>query len=306
MNKKYIAPIAIVAIAGSLVIWKTTGGRDEKSSQEVKTRTFEKRVAPPTSNNGALVTGPATPRKKERAPHDNPDLVAKYGDARTNLSKHVTENMVGLLEDVMAMADMANSGKFRGGFGGNRGGLRNSLGSAYDQLNLDEDQLAKASELQKDFEKRQMDTAKEAITKLKQNPVPLMSLMLASDAMAQGKMSEEEFKTIQQETAADLEGVMNPLDRNNFKGGKALEDAAFTRSLTQILNPEQAAILQTSLDSQAAEPEKHESGIAQMQPMELEKAEKAVDSGKKITTGIKTMMEGLGSMQDLGEMTNPE
>ena len=244
-------------------------------------------------------------RSREREPARYPDLAGKYGESRTNLSKHVVTNVIGLLEDAVSMSEMAASGQL-GGFGGGRMGARVALGQMYEKLNLTEDQQAAATALYADFQKREIARSKESISKLKDDPTTLMRLMLASDAFKRGEVTEEDYKAMQSESATDLVGVMNPLDRNNFRGGQAMTDEAFVSGFQAILSPEQAGTFQTSLEERATaatEPvETDPKNISNIPAMELEQLDRAVTSGKRMTGGLKEMMAGLGGLQELGPL----
>lgn len=248
-------------------------------------------------------------RARERDPVRYPDLAERYGESRTNLAKHVSTNVIGLLEDAVGMMEMASSGQL-GGFGGGGMGLRAALGRNYNQLNLSEDQQTAAAALYADFQKREMERAKDSIGKLKEDPTALMRLMLASDSFKRGELSEEEYKAMQAESGSDLAGVMNPLDRNNFRGGQPMADEAFVSGFQALLSPEQSGTFQTSLDqraervaaaaenSAAADP----ANITNLPAMELEQLDRAVNSGRAITGGLKQMMEGVGGLQDLAPL----
>lgn len=248
-------------------------------------------------------------RARERDHVRYPDLTERYGESRTNLAKHVSTNVIGLLEDAVGMMEMASSGQL-GGFGGGGMGLRAALGRNYNQLNLSEDQQTAAAALYADFQKREMERAKDSIGKLKEDPTALMRLMLASDSFKRGELSEEEYKAMQAESGSDLAGVMNPLDRNNFRGGQPMADEAFVSGFQALLSPEQSGTFQTSLDqraervaaaaenSAAADP----ANITNLPAMELEQLDRAVNSGRAITGGLKQMMEGVGGLQDLAPL----
>lgn len=248
-------------------------------------------------------------RSRQRDPVRYPDLAERYGESRTNLAKHVSTNVIGLLEDAVGMMEMASSGQM-GGFGGGGMGLRAALGRNYGQLNLSADQQTAAAALYSDFQKREMERAKESIGKLKGDPTALMRLMLVSDAFKRGELSEVDYKALQAESGSDLAGVMNPLDRNNFRGGQAMGDEAFVSGFQALLSPEQAGTFQSSLDQRteriaAAAAEKgaaDPANIANIPAMELEQLDRAVTSGRAITGGLKQMMEGMGGLQELAPL----
>jgi hypothetical protein len=250
-------------------------------------------------------TTPATAatRSRPRDETDHQDLVAKFGESRTNLAKHVSTNVIGLLEDAAALGEMAISGATGGPFG-SRAGLRMGLGRLGNDLKLSEEQQAKATAAYAAFQQREVERSKANLARLKDNPSSLMQLMLASDASSRGNLTDDEYTQLQTRAAQDLQGVLNPLDERNFRGGKPLNDATFLNEFKAVLDPTQAATLEASLAEQAAQPapNPNEGNISNLPKMELEKLDQAVTSAKKITTGLKSMMEGMGGMRDLGPL----
>lgn len=249
----------------------------------------------------------AATRSRPRDPAENPEFVAKYGEARTNLSKHVAGNVISLLEDAVEMGEMASSGAIGNAFGGPRAGVRMGLGRIGNELELNEEQQTQAGELYAEFQKRELERSKETLGRLKKDPTALMQLMLASDAFSRGEITEDQYKELQTSSGEDLKGVLNPLDRENFRGGQPLKDEAFRSSFQALLDPTQGEKLQASLDEQAAKAAEpgapvDPGNITNLPAMELEKLDETVVSAKKLTGGLKQMMEGMGGLQDLGPL----
>jgi hypothetical protein len=156
-----------------------------------------------------------------------------------------------------------------------------------------------------DFQKRELAKSKEAIERLKKDPTSLMQLMLASDALSRGEITDEEYKRLQTEAGEELRGVRSPLDERNFRGGRPLDDETFRNELEAILEPGQLEALSASLDANDSEPSPSgmpEGAMANLPAMELEKLDSTIESVKKMTTGIKTMMDGMSGLQDLGPL----
>lgn len=242
-------------------------------------------------------------RKRQREETANQELVAKYGESRTNLSKQITGNVIGLLDDALEMGEMAASGTFGGPFGG-RAGIRMGLGRVANDLNLTEEQQEKAATLYAEFQKRELEKSKQSVERLRKDPTPLVELMLASDAFARGEITEDEYRQLQNESGGELQGIVNPLNERNFRGGRPLRDESFVSGLEAILDPSQTETLRKSLDEQkpAATPAADEANIASMPSMELEKLDTTIQSVRKLTTGFKSVMEGFGGLQDIRPM----
>jgi Spy/CpxP family protein refolding chaperone len=243
-------------------------------------------------------------RTRTRQAPANADLIAKYGEARTNLSKHVSTNMVGIMDDVVKMGEMMTSGP-----AGRFGGMGMALGRLNGELELTPEQREKAEALFKAHQQRQTERSRAAVERLKQDPTSLMKLMLASDASARGEMGEEEYKSVQEEAGKSLMGVINPLDRKNMGGGSPLRDPEFANDFRAILDPTQSAKFDESMAKRQAEATTdpntvagvEEGNIAGLPKMELEKLDTSIESARKITTGIKSMMDGMGGLREMME-----
>jgi RNA polymerase sigma factor (sigma-70 family) len=245
------------------------------------------------------------PKAKPRDAAENPELVSKYGESRTNLSKHVAINVIGLFEDGVAMGEMATSGEFGNAFGGPRRALQ-SLGGLNGKLNLTDEQKDQAASIMVEYQKREIARSKENIERLKKDPTSLMKLMLASDSFSRGEITEEEYKQAQLASGDELKGVMNPLDRDNLRG-QPLKDEQFVKDFGAVLDPAQSETFQRELtEQQSREATGGGGGIANMPSMELEKLDSTITSAKKFTTGMKSMMEGMGGLQDLGPMVEEQ
>jgi hypothetical protein len=175
------------------------------------------------------------------------------------------------------------------------------LGKLGRDLNLTDEQKEKAGALYADFQKREIEKAKASVELMKKDPTSLMQILLASDSFSRGKMTEAEYKETQTASANDLKGVMNPLDRRNFRAGKPTSDPTFSSGFQALLDPTQAETYQASIAQQEAEPA-NTGDISNIPAMELEKLDGTVMNAKKMTSGLKQMMEGMGGLQELGPM----
>lgn len=243
-----------------------------------------------------------TPKAKPRDAAGNPDLIAKYGESRTNLSKHVANNVIGLIEDGVAMGEMATTGEHAKAFGGPRAHLGRTLGDLTRKLSLTEEQQDKAGAALVEYQKREITRAKATAERLKKDPTALMKLMLAGDALSRGEITEDEYKEMQVASGEGLKGVMNPLDRKNLRG-QPLKDEEFVREYAALLEPAQAETFERELtEQQSLEAAGAGTGIAAMPSMDLEKLDTTIASAKKLTEGMKSMMEGMGGLQDVAPM----
>jgi hypothetical protein len=304
LNKTLVAAIGVLVLAGATAVVllnqnsgtaKPTDGADGGN----------RNAAAAGSGSGQADDGPGNSgeRSRIRQAPANADLVAKYGEARTNLSKHVSSNIVGIMDDAVKMGEMMTAG-LGGNFGG---GLGMALGRLNGELQLTPEQQEKASALIKAHQQRQTERSRAALERLKQDPTSLMKLMLASDASARGEMEDDEYKSVQADAGKGLMGVINPLDRKNMGGGSPLRDPDFVAGFKSILDPSQSEKLDATMTQRQTEattdpttvPGVEEGNIAGLPKMELEKLDSSIESARKITTGIKSMMDGMGGLRDV-------
>lgn len=305
-QKTTLAAGAVLLLAGAaaFTLTRKPAAEDGKGGAANAAKASATRIE---DSAGAATNASKAARDRVRDELKHPELAAKYGESRTNLSKMISGNVVSVLEDALQMGELANSGQLAGPFGG-ANALRMALGRTLGELNLTEEQQQKAADLYKDYQTRQLAKSKDAIDRLRKDPTPLMRLMLASDSRAREEISDAEYRDLQKSAGEELAGVVNPLDRNNFRGGKPLEDDEFRRGLEGILDPTQAETLTKAGESQspatpaAESPAGDPTNIANMPSMELEKLDSTMVSVKKLTTGFKSVMEGFGGLQDLGPL----
>ena len=304
MNKTLIAAIGVLVLAGAtaVVLLNQNSGTTKPGDESAG---GNRNAASAGSGSSQADDSPAKSgeRSRTRQAPANADLVTKYGEARTNLSKHVSSNIVGIMEDAVKMGEMMTAG-LAGNFGG---GMGMALGRLNGDLQLTPEQRDKASALFKEYQQRQTERSRAALERLKQDPTSLMKLMLASDASARGEMQDDEYKSVQAEVGKGLMGVINPLDRKNMGGGSPLRDPDFVTGFKAILDPSQSEKLDATMAQRQTEasadpttvPGVEEGNIAGLPKMELEKLDSSIESARKITTGIKSMMDGMGGLRDV-------
>jgi len=290
-------------IAGSVLLLAGAGAfilANKQDEPATRDKPAASAAAKPRGERGgsgsAEGSGEAAMTRRVRPPVANAELVAEYGEARTRMSRQIVGNVVTLLDDVVAMGEKMAGG---GGFGGQRGALM-ALGGLGRQLELSDEQRAKTEALLADFQKRELEKSKAAINSLRNDPQSLMRMMLASDKFSRGEITEEQYKAIQLSSQEELQGLMNPLDRQNFQGGRPLGDAAFRQGMLGVLDAKQTETFNTAVDARPAAATGDPGGIANLPPMDLEKLDKTITSAQTLTRGVQQMMEGLGNLQELG------
>ena len=264
--------------------------------------------APSASSFGSAAASADNPRasrtKTRRDPAENPELVSKYGESRTVLSKRVATNVITLLDDVISMGDMVASGELSEVMGGNKAAFKRALGGVGDKLELTDDQQEQGAALYAEFQKRELEKSRASVDLLKKDPTALMQAMLASDAFSRGQISEAEFKQAQASSSTDLKGVMNPLENSDKWGGTPTKDPTFSRDFQALLDPTQIEIYEAATASEETDSDGQtaKGDISNLPAMELEKLDDTIIAAQKMTGGIKQMMEGMGGLKDLGPL----
>lgn len=304
MTKKAAIAGAAVLLIGVGAIAIATRNKDGASSATTGTTpaAASSRPSPGASLSPVDEAAEKSKVRKEREKSRDAEFVSQYGESRTNLSRKIVGDVVGLLEDAVAMGEMATSGKAAGAFGGPGQGLRRGLGGTYDKLALTDEQKDKANAVYTEFQKRQLEKTKGTIEDLKKSPESLMRLFLTGDAYKRGDMTETDFRQYQKDNAGELEKVINPLDRKNFQGGQPLRDPAFQTEMAGILDPTQAETFQAAVAEDTSKAATKDTDISNLPVMPLEKLDESITSAHKMTSGIKQMMEGMGGLQELGPL----
>lgn len=301
MKTKALAIAAVVLVIGAIAvaIRKPDATPGESAARPDRTAT-------PGTESPATGLQPVEPagdtklaREKEREAREA-ELVSEYGEARTNLSRHVTENVIEIFDDVLEMGEMMI------GFTAEEGS-RFAADAALNRLDIEltDEQGEKALELYGDYQRRELEKTRDAVDKLRDEPTLLMSLMLASDAHSRGELGEDDYRAIQEANAAGLEGVINPLDRGNFRGNQdPLRDDTFVAEFSALLDEDQAATFESKLEERGETQPREPSSITDLPVMDLENLDKAVGSAKQMTSGFKQMMEGMGNFRQIQPLMN--
>lgn len=302
MKRNAILTAAILVLAAGVIAIAMNlggGGSEEEASGG----------APPPRNAGGTDAGegfnPDTGAKAApRTERDTSDaeLVEQYGDARTKLARNVSENVVGLLDDVVSMGETMLKGAHPD-WNRSQWQVRRLLRGT--EIELNEDQQQQVESLLADFRERELQNTKDSVDSLRNDPVPLMRMLLAGDARSRDELSEDDYAALQQANADALGDIINPLDRSNFRGGQPSDDEAFMAGFEAILDDEQADAFRAAQTTEEEQPENNDrsgrSDITQMPVMSLEDADEAIRSTRQMTGGFKQVIEGMGNLGPLLE-----
>ena len=310
MNQKITTIVLVLLMAGVAAVAYFNGKRsgEEAAGEKVAEEAGSTGAGGGAESKGEGADGERGKKSLDRSKREIADaeLVARYGEARTAVSRKVAGTVVSLLDDAVAMGELMTQGGGQA-FGGRRGMMRGALGRI--GVELDEDQQEQAMALYEDYQKRELEKRKSAVEDLRKDSTALMELFLAGDAKERGEMDESEYALVQADIAGRMPDVLNPLDRNNFRGGQPMKDEALVSDFKEILNEDQGATFDDFLseeEAKAAENAAPDGNISNIPTMELDAMDGAVTSAKKMTSGFRSVLEGMGGLQDLRPKVEPE
>ncbi len=227
------------------------------------------------------------------------NLTAKYGDGKTKLSKKITDDMAGMLDDAMELADMG--AELGGGTSAKDMATKQAVDALSSRLGLTDEQKAKVTDLVAVRMGERMDAVKELTSAMRDDPSGMMQTMLAGDAFSRKEITEEEYNAASADTLAVLKNVSG-FALAGPGGGSQISDPLLAQQLQSVLNAEQQAQLAEMMQKAA---EKSAAGGRGEMPfqngnlpvMELEKLDQTMMSAQKLTTGLKAMMEGFKGLK---------
>lgn len=308
MKPKSLAAVGIVLLLAGVAVFLKS--RSDNSGSPATGPAAADRSAGASSKSSFVPdrdSSEAATRKRRQRVASDEALVEAYGESRTKLSKQVSNNIASVLEDAIEMGEMAATSDIRGRFG-SLNGMNMALGKLGGELKLTEEQQNEGALIYQEFQKQNLAKSRQAVARVRDNPNALMHLILASDEFSRGNLPEEEFKALQTESGEELEGLINPLDRENFRGGKPLLDAGFRDSFKAILDPAQTESFEKAVAEQDAADEEGQdtANITNLPSMEIEKLDETVNSVKQLTSGLKSVMQGMNGLQELTPPPAPE
>jgi len=311
MNRNIAIPTSILLIVGAVAIAVLKKGDEPSESPTLASEDSKKPTAMVSPSGGAVSSTGVRSARPEATPTPRQskegELVKQYGRARTAQAREVSEEVVSILDDVVALGEMMMQGaqQFGGGRRGMVGGITQRMG-----IELNDEQKDQAIALYEEWQQGQLEKSKNALNTLRNDPTAMMSLFLAGDAVKRGDLDEADYAAVRDEAAGDLVDVINPLDRNSFRGDRQMtNDEDLMNRFAEILDPEQADQFAAFREQQASSEQSggsaNNTNITAMPTMELQTLEDAVGNAKKMTSGFRQVVEGMGAMRDLGSQFNP-
>jgi hypothetical protein len=256
------------------------------------------------SNTGAMI--PAKESKsndRKRSELKNPDLVSKYGESRVNLSRHITSDLVAIMNDLTEMGGLEGMKKMVSrdeSKNDSESEVAAGLGTFSKSLNLTTEQMSKTATLLTEVKRRKMASFQEMIKQVSKDPTAMMTNLLISDAAARREIDEPEFKRLKSEAGNLLE---NPSDFLNFETDAEMEplkDNVFVRDLKSLLDPEQQMMVENELKNQVANDKPDDSKADESEYISqphLEEVDTLASSAKKMLIGVKSIVEEINNLK---------
>lgn len=308
MKRSLAIPAALILIlaAAAIVLWKkddpeVTADNDSGEKKEKVEASRPSAGGPSSAGRSGRAATPRTSRQSREG-----ELVERYGRVRTARAREVSQNVVAILDDVISVGEMMMKGGQE--FGGARRGMVNGVTRRMG-IELSEEQQAEALAIYDEWQKSELEKSKKAVLSLRDDPSAMMELFLAGDAKERGDLDESDYADVRDSAAGELADIINPLDRNNFRGDRRMaSDKNLMNSFAEILDPEQAEkffAYQAEREASGEQSEPRSGNITTIPTMELETLDKAVGNAQKMTTGFRSLMEGMGAMRELQPQIEP-
>lgn len=287
--------IALLLVAGGIYLASTMGSN---KSNAVASGAATGTPTGTTANEGNAETGAKTSRTDRDTDAALAQLTEKYGDGRTKLSQKITQDMVDLMKDAMQLADMGAA--LGGSTSAKELQIKQTTDALASRLKLTDEQKTEVSAIVAKRVEQRAAAALELAASLEKNPTSMMETILAGDAYKRGELAEEEYKAISQQTLDSMKQVSG--FAISGRGGNDLSDSVLAEQLGPILEPSQQeqldGIVQKAADAPPS-PQQLPLQNGNLPAMEIEKLDQTMVSAKKLTTGLKAMMEGFQGMKEL-------
>jgi len=209
-----------------------------------------------------------------------PELSAKYGESRTNLSRHVVEAGMAVLDNVLARGDKESAAA-----------LASAMTNLTNKLKLTPAQQEDIGHLLSDHEARRRDDIKAFVADMREDPRQLVELMLVGDAKARDKINQDDYERTARATAGELErstGIpLMTVSGNAARNPERIADPAFQTAFNSLLDPEQAAIWQRQVDQASSSAASGAAVPGWLPPLELEKLERDLDNARNHTAEMR-------------------
>ncbi len=225
-------------------------------------------------------------------------LEEKYGKERTKLSQAVTDQAIQVsLNTQILLAErlipaiernktMPNTAKFD------------------PTLKMSDEQRWKLGVLTASLGKRLTASKKATLERIRENPLPVMEVLLLGDACARGEIPVEEYESRRDALGADLATLENPVELEDehllsFGTENPFEDEIFLNGLRELLSPSQLATFVSQTERKLAERTSEAVArrkfltLASMPPIELACLAKQVGGSLSVLEGVSDNIQAI-------------
>lgn len=219
------------------------------------------------------------------------NLIATYGEERTNRSRHLSDLVIArskLTHEILGHFYKSESRR-----------MRLSAVPLRSSVELSTEQKVQADQVIRDFLQRQMAFENRELEKITRKPWPLVELLLASDACSRGEISPERYQSIRSGLAEQVRIFADPVgpEGRSFSPGAfgmPQTDPTFVSQFREILDPGQLAAFNDDLRvfEETLAREGDRSTFASLEPNDLDLLAKKTEATLKFMEGLSAVMEG--------------
>ncbi|MDP4648130.1 MAG: sigma-70 family RNA polymerase sigma factor [Akkermansiaceae bacterium] len=208
----------LLTVAGGIALKNNTKESTETTATPSSAPHQAGETAATKDSNREDPTAAADKTRTERTSNADAELIARYGESRVKLSRHIANRIIHLNDLIAGMKDIASSGG-NGNITSNVKVIRLDQGDLGD-INLkdlsDPEKLRELTDKAKESAGEEspsegapeanvkveeaMAKMRDAQEKLKEDSTPLQEELLAADAVTRGEMTEAEYEDIQAQT----------------------------------------------------------------------------------------------------------
>lgn len=211
------AAIILITAAGGIAL-KTQYDANSDDPAEIQGISGQATSANQTDANSEPVVGKNPTTRNERTTDADAALVARYGESKVKLSRHIAERMIHLeelMDNVSRAALNAENGeggsgvfRFESTYDSDTEGFDPSDPESFRNLSRDSDATPEELLERKKHVEESLQASLEQREKLKKDSTPLQQLLLAEDAVSRGEMSLEEFESVKKDAPPQASPAM--------------------------------------------------------------------------------------------------
>ncbi len=288
-------------VLGYLIMQSGSEPVEEASAQT------ESQTSPRNADAGATEGVPegATTRATRSTPREargDSHLVERFGEARTGLSKKITNDLAAVFDEALEIGNMAAT--MAGAANMEEAATSQTVAMLARELGMDDEQRELATPIIAAEVARRFDAVRDMASSMRSDPTPIMELFLYGDALARDTITEDEYQSATAGTRTMLEEAGANIMGRRPQSAIPLEGSGdgFASEFADVLTPDQQAELEAMIRS-----ETDTAGSARgrgdlpfqngVPVMEIERLDETITSARSMTSGMQQMMQGFDSLR---------